>query len=77
MYKVEYSGDENSYGEWRGKLTITYDNGVSEYYDSSEPEDASFGRHYSWIESELRRAYSVGYSDGIKDASSPIHTSMG
>lgn len=63
-YKVTFR--TNEYDEYRTVLVITH-NGkeLEDYGDGGEPEDNSFGRDYSWIATELRRAYDLGFHDGL------------
>jgi hypothetical protein len=53
--------DDYSYGnDYRNYLVIEDGDYKKVYTDGGEPEDASFGRDYSWVALELRRAYKSG-----------------
>ena len=64
MYKTFIVGPP--YEGWHNTLAIMDDNGTREYNDSGEPEDNTFTRDWSWIETELAAAYAQGKKDGEK-----------
>jgi len=52
---------EGYFADGRSLLVITWNNGsVDVHHDFGEPEDNSFVRDYSWIETALDRAYEEG-----------------
>ena len=61
--KEEYGIDKYDYCTF---LFITTDEGEEVYSDSVEPEDATFGRGFSWVAGELERAYEQGRKDALK-----------
>lgn len=62
MYEISMDVDDNGY-ECRTTLKIKTEHGEETYYDGGEPEDNSFGRDWSWVPYELRRAYEKGLED--------------
>ena len=66
MYRTKLQLDKDSWN-YRTKMTITDDTGEREYYDGGEPEDNSFGRDWSWVTTELQKAYEQGLVDGRKE----------
>lgn len=67
-YKVSVKEMEESWGDGRSELLIEI-NGevVAEHYDGGESEDNYFFRDWSWVKTELDRAYLQGRIDGIAD----------
>lgn len=63
MYEVtvEYPPEDDAFFMI---LKIHTEDGVNEYEDMGEPEDNTFDRDYSWIKTELERAYQLGLRDG-------------
>jgi hypothetical protein len=64
MYNVKQEDDKEFPFLYRVKLIITDDEGAREYFDRGEPENNSFYRDYSWVQTELNNAYEQGKKDG-------------
>ena len=66
-YEVIVYEDPNMWHPHRYALKIIRDNKELQIeYDSCEPEDNSFWRHWAWVEQALKDAYQYGVEDGRK-----------
>ena len=62
-YRIGYRGIDMDYEE----LIIFHDDKeIASYCDGGEPEDNFFLRDWSWVASELKRAYELGMQDAKK-----------
>ena len=62
---AERDRDGYTHGEC---LLVLHDGKVTEHWDGGEPEDASFGRDWSWIPPTIDTAYKAGVTDGLAQA---------
>lgn len=80
-FKAEYKGYEQMTDEdwavygykpseddgWCTFLVISRNGKVTDVRsDATEPEDATFGRTFSWVAEEIESAYEAGLADGAK-----------
>lgn len=54
--------------DYKTTMVISAECALSSYYtDNGEPEDATFYRDWSWVKTELERAYELGKRDAYDD----------
>lgn len=64
-FVVEMHDKESPYGEFFTELVVLYDGKtILRESDRGEPEDQTFGRNWSWVDSIIMKAYQLGLKDG-------------
>lgn len=66
-YEIKFEPSEDPW-DFSTTLRIIIDGEVvATHWDGGEPEDQSFGRDWSWVGTELKRAYEQGLKDGANE----------